>query len=71
MDDYCNKVRNAIFNYALSHNLTFFDIKEQRGLLRDVMMRNSNTGEWLVLVQFHYDEPGDEELAIGLMQFYS
>ena len=69
MDDYCNKVRNAIFNYALSHNLTFFDIKEQRGLLRDVMMRNSNTGEWLVLVQFHYDEPGDEELAIGLMQF--
>lgn len=69
MDDYCNKVRNAIFNYALSHNLTFFDIKEQHGLLRDVMMRNSNTGEWLVLVQFHYDEPGDEELAIGLMQF--
>lgn len=69
MDDYCNKVRNAIFNYALSHNLTFFDIKEQHGLLRDVMMRNSNTGEWLVLVQFHYDEPVDEELAIGLMQF--
>ena len=69
MDDYCNKVRNAIYNYALEHNLTFFDIKEQHGLLRDIMMRNSNTGEWLVLVQFHYDEAGDEERAMGLMQF--
>lgn len=69
MDDYCNKVRNAIYNYALEHNLTFFDIREQHGLLRDIMMRNSNTGEWLVLVQFHYDEAGDEERAMGLMQF--
>ncbi len=69
MDDYCNKVRNAIYNYALEHNLTFFDIREQHGLLRDIMMRNSNTGEWLVLVQFHYDEVGDEERAKGLMQF--
>lgn len=69
MDGYCNKVRNAIYNYALEHNLTFFDIKEQHGLLRDIMMRNSNTGEWLVLVQFHYDEVGDEERAMGLMQF--
>ena len=69
MDDYCNKVRNAIYNYALGHNLTFFDIREQHGLLRDIMMRNSNTGEWLVLVQFHYDEVGDEERAMGLMQF--
>ena len=69
MDDYCNKVRNAIYNYALEHNLTFFDIREQHGLLRDIMMRNSNTGEWLVLVQFHYDEVGDEERAMGLMQF--
>ena len=69
MDDYCNKVRNAIYNYALEHNLTFFDIREQHGLLRDIMMRNSNTGEWLVLVQFHYDEASDEERAMGLMQF--
>ncbi len=69
MDDYCNKVRNAIYNYALEHNLTFFDIREQHGLLRDIMMRNSNTGKWLVLVQFHYDEAGDEERAMGLMQF--
>ena len=69
MDDYCNKVRNAIYNYAVKHGLSFYDIREQHGLLRDIMMRNSNTGEWLVLVQFHYNEAGDEERAMGLMQF--
>ena len=69
MDNYCNKVRNAIYNYAVEHKLSFYDIREQHGLLRDIMMRNSNTGEWLVLVQFHYDEVGDEECAMNLMQF--
>lgn len=69
MDNYCNKVRNAIYNYAVEHKLSFYDIREQHGLLRDIMMRNSNTGEWLVLVQFHYDEVGDEERAMNLMQF--
>lgn len=69
MDDYCNKVRNAIYNYAVKHGLSFYDIREQHGLLRDIMMRNSNTGEWLVLVQFHYDEASDEVRAMGLMQF--
>ena len=69
MDDYCNKVRNAIYNYAVKHGLSFYDIREQHGLLRDIMMRNSNTGEWLVLIQFHYDEASDEAHAMGLMQF--
>ena len=27
-----------------------------------------NTGEWMVLVQFHYDEEGDDERAKALMQ---
>jgi 23S rRNA (uracil1939-C5)-methyltransferase len=32
------------------------------------MFRNSNTGEWMVLIQFHYDEEGDHEKALGLLQ---
>ncbi len=68
MDDYCNKVRNAIRDYALENGISFYDIREQHGLLRDIMMRNSNTGEWMVLVQFHYDEERDDARARGLMQ---
>ena len=31
-------------------------------------IRNSNSGEWMVIVQFHYDEEGDEQRALALMQ---
>jgi len=69
MDDLHNDIRNSIRDYAKRSGMTFFDIKGQRGLLRDIMIRNSNTGEWMVLVQFHYDEAGDHERAMGLMQY--
>lgn len=68
MDDLHNQIRNEIYRYATEKSLTFFDIRGQHGLLRDIMFRNSNTGEWMVLVQFHYDEPGDEARARDLLQ---
>ena len=68
MDDLHNKIRNAIRDYALQTGMTFYDIRAQHGLLRDIMIRNSHSGEWMVLVQFHYDEDGDEARARGLME---
>jgi len=67
MDDLHNKIRNAIRDYAYRTGMTFFDLREQHGLLRDVIIRNSDTGEWMVIIQFHYDESGDEERAKGLL----
>lgn len=68
MDNLHNRIRNAIRDYAKSTGMTFFDIRGQHGLLRDIMIRNSNTGEWMVLIQFHYDDEGDEQRAMGLMR---
>lgn len=68
MDDLHNRIRNEIRDYAMEHNLSFFDLRAQKGLLRDVIIRNSATGEWMVIIQFHYDETGGEKEAIGLLQ---
>ena len=68
MDDLCNEIRNFVFEYADSHDYTFYDLREQHGLLRNMMIRNSNTGEWMLVFQFHYDEEGDEQRALELMQ---
>ena len=68
MDDLHNKIRNEVRDYAIQHHMSFFDLRQQVGLLRDVIIRNSNTGEWLVIFQFHYDETGGEQEAKGLMQ---
>ena len=68
MDNLCNELRNDIRDYAHQTGMKFYDIRAQHGLLRDIMVRNSNTGEWMVLIQFHYDEEGDDERAKALMQ---
>ena len=68
MDGLQNEIRNFIYQYAIDNDLTFSDLRQQTGLLRDVMVRNSNTGEWMVLVQFHYDEEGDRERSLQLME---
>ena len=68
MDDLHNQIRNEVRDYAIKHHMSFFDLRQQVGLLRDVIIRNSNTGEWLVIFQFHYDETGGEQEAKGLMQ---
>ena len=67
MDDLQNQIRNEIRDYALAHNITFFDLRQQTGLLRDVMIRNSDTGEWMVLVQFHFETADDPQTAHALL----
>lgn len=68
MDDLHNSIRNEIRDYALASGMTFFDLRAQKGLLRDIIIRNSNTGGWMVIIQFHYDEEGDEERAKALLR---
>ena len=68
MDDLHNRIRNEIRDYAMEHQLSFFDLRQQVGLLRDVIIRNSATGEWMVIIQFHYDETGGEKEALALLQ---
>ena len=67
MDDLQNRIRNEIREYALANGITFFDLRQQVGLLRDVMIRNSDTGEWMVLVQFHFESEGDQQTAEALL----
>jgi 23S rRNA (uracil1939-C5)-methyltransferase len=68
MDDLHNQIRNEVRDYAVANGLSFFDLRAQVGLLRDVIIRNSASGEWMVIFQFHYDETGGEQEAKGLMQ---
>lgn len=68
MDDLHNEIRNEIERYAKEIGMSFYDVRAQKGLLRNLMFRNSNTGEWMLLIQFHYDTPADETLAQQLMQ---
>lgn len=67
MDDINNRIRNGIRSYALEHGLTFFDLRRQEGLLRNIMLRTSATGDLMLLVQFCFRQPEEERQAMALM----
>ena len=50
-DDISNQIRNAIRDYAYEHNYAFYNIRNHEGLLRNLMIRTSSTGELMVLLQ--------------------
>ena len=47
-----NKIRLSVKEFADRNKLTYFDIRNQQGLLRNLLIRNSSTNDLMVLVQF-------------------
>ena len=45
-----NAIRIAVRDYAKSHNLSFYDIRNHIGFLRNLVIRTTSTGEWMVIV---------------------
>jgi 23S rRNA (uracil1939-C5)-methyltransferase len=51
-----NIIRKAVREYAISHGLEFFDLREQKGFLRNLIVRNTLTGEVMVIVVFFHED---------------
>ena len=68
-DDISNQIRNAIRDYAYAHDYTFFDLRNQEGILRNLMIRTSSTGELMVLLQCKIVENGELDKVKELLSF--
>ncbi len=69
MNDLNNRLRNSIRAYALENGLSFFDLRAQHGLLRNMMIRNSATGEVMLLMQFCWRSDEEQAQAMELLQY--
>lgn len=45
-----NQIRLAVRDYAIEHGLEFYDIRNHVGFLRNLVIRNTSTGEWMVVL---------------------
>ena len=68
-DDISNQIRNAIRDYAYEHNYSFFNLRSQEGMLRNLMIRTSSTGELMALLQCKIVEEGELDLMKRLLTF--
>jgi 23S rRNA (uracil1939-C5)-methyltransferase len=64
--DPSNSIRNAVRQYAHDKDLQFFDLREQKGFLRNIVIRNSLEGNVMVIVVFFHE---DVEQRTGLLDF--
>ncbi len=55
--DPSNAIRNRVRELALEHGLTFYDLNEHEGYLRNLTIRNTTTGEWMVILSVAEDRP--------------
>lgn len=51
-----DEIRNFIYQYAIDHGLSFYNIRENKGLLRTLMIRIASTGQVMVCIQFGEDD---------------
>lgn len=63
-----NAIRNFIREYALARDLSFYDIREQSGFLRTLIIRTSSTGEVMVIVTFGREERENREALLRALQ---
>jgi 23S rRNA (uracil1939-C5)-methyltransferase len=66
--DPSNNIRNKVREYALANKISFYNLKNHEGSLRNLIIRTSSTGELMVIVVFAYVE---EEQIKGMMEFIS
>ena len=71
MDDMQNRIRNAIRDYAINNSLEFYDLRANEGLLRSIMIRDSNTRQLMLLIQFRINNATEHAQAMSLLQFVS
>jgi len=52
-----NAIRLFIKDFALKNDISFFNLREQTGLLRNMVVRTATTGQVMLIVVFSSDEP--------------
>jgi 23S rRNA (uracil1939-C5)-methyltransferase len=64
-----NRIRNGIRDYCYEKGLAFHDAREHTGLMRSIMLRLSNSGEVMLLVQFCIKTEEERTQAMDLMEW--
>ena len=66
--DPSNAIRNGVRDFAIKHEISFFNARNHTGLLRTLMIRTTSIGEIMVLVQFFADNKKQRELVMNYLK---
>jgi len=67
-DDISNRIRLAVREYCLTHDgYPFFDLRNQEGLMRTLMIRTTSIGDLMVVVVFYKEDKERREALLSYL----
>jgi 23S rRNA (uracil1939-C5)-methyltransferase len=63
--DLSDRIRASVREYALSSGLAYYDMRDHTGYFRNMFVRSTGLGQWMVIMVFASDEP---ETRKGFME---
>ena len=68
-DDITNRLRNSIRDFAYAHGYSFQNLRTHEGMLRNLIVRTSSTGELMVILVCKIESDEEMERYRELLQF--
>ncbi|HSF52774.1 MAG TPA: 23S rRNA (uracil(1939)-C(5))-methyltransferase RlmD [Algoriphagus sp.] len=63
-----NAVRNDLRGFARENQFSFYDIRNQKGLLRNLIIRSTSAGQTMVIVQFGENDPESIQVVMEFLE---
>jgi 23S rRNA (uracil1939-C5)-methyltransferase len=67
-DEHSDKMRNFIRDYAVKNDLEFYNSRSHKGFLRNMIFRNNQKGEWMVVMAFGEDRKEERESLLNVLK---
>ncbi len=64
-DDVSNRIRLEIKQFCIKNNYSFFDLRNQNGLMRNLIIRTSTTGEVMLIIVFYEDDQSSQTALLN------
>jgi len=66
-DDRSDQIRNFIRDYAAQHELEYFNLKQQSGFLRTMIVRNTSIDQWMLIMSFYKEDVDAREKLLDTL----
>ena len=63
-----NEIRNAVRDFSIENDISFYNPRQRTGLLRTMMIRISSTGEIMLVIQFFQEADEKRELLLNFIK---
>ena len=67
-DQRADAIRKMVRDFTIDNGYTYFDLKHQDGMMRNLIIRNTTVDEWMVIIVFKEDHAQQREALLAAVK---